>query len=76
MLNLPNNVKATSANVEKPTSPDGFDRDNTTYRGYAYNYYNQGQGVKVLNNTETPKAKGGQVDVEVMATEAVLVSLN
>ena len=73
-LDLPDNVKASSAKVEKLAGPDTFDRYNVTYGGFSYTFENHGKALKVHNNTETVKINGGKLNVNVTATEALLVS--
>ena len=73
ILDLPQHV--TNIEVQKLTGPGVDSFQNITYAGIAWTYENRGAGVMVVNSTEILKVNKGTVDVNIQASEAVVVTL-
>lgn len=67
-----------TAKIKKLTSPHGgtaVASDQITWGGMQWTYESNGTGVRVLNDTQVLPAHEGKVDLEVLASEAVIAFL-
>ena len=73
ILDLPQHV--TNIEVQKLTGPGVDSFQNMTYAGIEWTYENRGAGVMVVNSTEILKVNKGTVNVNIQASEAIVVTL-
>lgn len=72
-LHVPEHIS--TAEVRRLAGPDVDSFQNITWAGMEWTYKNKGQGVKVLNNTDTINAHNAMVEFSIPASEAVVVTL-
>lgn len=71
-LHLPNHIS--TAEVQRLAGPNVDSFQNITWAGVEWTYENKGVGVNVLNNTETFKAQNSEIEFNIPASEAVIVT--